>query len=341
MTDNLAPDLQPVNPSSDGSFGAHVWGFFAGILSALAFVQIFNGGWLGLLLAYCSLLPLYLVGLAGGRAAVITATLAGIVGVLLQTVDAGGGVMATMYALTMGVPAMVVCRVTLIPVPQNKDGFISGSAILFTYLTLGTLLLLALGGMLSLYGVNLAELSGEIAAKYGEALQALDPNTPQEKIDTLIAIMSSSFANLMVLSWMVVHILNFVIAQWLAGEIGAAKRTAPKLTELELPGYLTVAVIGTTVIDYLIKTNLGIIIGAVGGLLFIGFLLVGLAIMHCYIVSVANKNDWGRAMRRTVLALYYIVFLGLQLPLLLAVLLGLSDPWLKWRRKFQQTPTTH
>lgn len=334
MTDNLAPHnsfkAEPPLPNGASSFAAHVWGFFAGIISGMAFVQIFAGGLLGLLLAYVCLLPLYLTGLAGGRTAAVTAAVFGIIAVFLQTLSGGGVTPALLYALLFAVPAMVHSRVALIKIADN---FVPSGVILLTMLTLGVVLLLAAALGFTLADASISAATTTVAESYAALMRDSNPNLSAEEITQAQTVLVEILPGLVALSWLIIHGLNFCIAQWLAGEMKKAQRAAPALSALALPRYLAGLAVITALGGAYTTGNTGIVLGALGMLLGAGFTLVGLAIGHALLLHGMARRGWTSWQQTLLLFFYYVVFLGLQLPLLLALLLGLLDPWLHFRRK--------
>jgi hypothetical protein len=341
MTDNktdlpLPPPLGPsAGPSGRASFGAHAWGFVAGCVSGLAFVQIFGGGWFGLLLAYISLFPLYMAGLGGGRTPAITAALFGTLAVYLQT-PAAGPYASLLYMVLFAMPAMVVARVMLLPI---KGKLVDSGTILFVMLALGSILLLAMASLFTVSDESILALLQGMMESYKNAALEMNPDLDPAQVSQGVAMMTTMVLGLVAISWLCIHILNITIAQWLLTQAGTAKRAAPSLLDLDLPFYLLPLFVAAIITAYVLpETNIGLTAYALALLLGFGYMLVGLAIQHAAIVFFARRQGWSSILTTGALVFFYIVVTIVQIPLLLGVVLAVLDPWLAFRRRFLSTP---
>ena len=330
MTDMPTDNANSETPRSF-AVGAHLFAFLVGSLSGTAFTYLFGGGWFGLLLAYTAPILLYLAGLGGGRSAAVTATAFGILVVLLKM----GGPAAGIYALMIAVPAMIVSRVTLARV---HDTWLDAGLLLQVALAMGIVLMLGTAIMLELSGVGLQALLDNVCRSYQAALLQLNEGKmPVEQINEAVAMFSSMIPSLVAISWFFVHLIGYGVAQWVLTETNYAKRPALNTAQLALPPYAAGAFAACVLVASFADGNVSLVLGAVAALLGTGFMLVGLVIIHRMIDRFCISKNIGGFGRVAIFGFYYIVLMAVQLPLLLALLLGLADPWVKFRNKLNLT----
>ncbi|MGE3769905.1 MAG: DUF2232 domain-containing protein [Bdellovibrionales bacterium] len=324
MTDTSA---NPNNSSRAGfSASAHMLSFLGGCISGVLFAQVFGGGWFGILCAYLCILPIYLAALAGGRGPAITATAFSLLAVFLQQ----GGMAAAIFALMFAVPAMVVGRVSLIRLQGN---WVDGGIVLQTLLVIGSLLVLFAAMMVSTHEGGLAASLAKVAESYVDVFQQMNPEMTPEQAQQMTEVFTRALPSIIICSWFFVQLVNLGIAQWVANEIGKAQRPVIKASALELPNYISVAFVLFALAPYVTDSNVGMVTGTIAVLLGVGMALVGLAILHLMIDGFMRRRNWNRALRVAVFVFYYLVMMVVQVPLFLALALGLADPWLKFRNK--------
>lgn len=330
MTEITPTEMQNM-PSQGFSLSTHLFAFLAGSLSGLAFVQLFGGGWLGLLFAYLCPILLYVSGLGGGRIAAITATAFGIIVVLLKM----GGTATAIYALMIAVPAMIISRIAL---TRINDKWLDASMLLQAALSLGIVLLLTSVIILEASGTGLQALMEKVASNYQAAMLQMNEGTvPAEQLTEAVHMFTRVLPALVTVSWFFIHLLCFGIAQWIVTETRLAKRDVLNASNLSLPHYAAGAFAACALIAGFASGNLSLVLGAVAALLGTGFMLVGLFILHAMIDSFCARKNIGGFGRTAIFGFYYIVLMVLQLPLLLALMVGVADPWAKFRNKLNLT----
>lgn len=143
-----------------------------------------------------------------------------------------------------------------------------------------------------------------------------------ERILSLIVI---ALPAVVVLFWSLITLGNMWLAQFILTRTNNNLRPMPKLTEIELPGFL-LALFGGAVLLSLIPGPAAQLGGAVMIALLVPYFLLGLAVIH------AISRAW--MARIAILGVFYIllVFTGwLVIPI---SLIGLLEPWASLRARF-------
>ena len=134
------------------------------------------------------------------------------------------------------------------------------------------------------------------------------------------------FPGMMAASWLIMVVVNGVLAQALAVRLGWNRRPSPALSELELPGWLWPAIGVAAALAVIGDGGLGFLGRALLIVLVVPYVFLGLAVIH------AAAGRWPH--RRVALAICYggIVLLGW--PLLAVLLLGFVEDWAHVRQRF-------
>ena len=131
---------------------------------------------------------------------------------------------------------------------------------------------------------------------------------------------------LMAASWLVMVVVNGVLAQALAVRLGWNRRPTPALSELELPGWLwpTIGIAGLLAVTG--DGGPGFLGRALLIVLVVPYVFLGLAVVH------AAVRRW--AHRRVALAVCYGGIMLLGWPILVVLLLGFVEDWAHVRQRF-------
>jgi hypothetical protein len=292
----------------------------AGSLSAVAALTFQTGAPGGLLFAYFAPLPLMLVGLSLGAMSGTISAIAGIVTAALL-----GGLMAsTLFAVLHAFPAWFVARQALLKstAPDGTE----------TWYPLGNAIsLLAVMAAFMFSMVALAE--SQSAESLQQALsQRLDrsiglwfPTLPEAQRATFVAIFTAILPALIATSWLLMTIVNGVIAQTILVKIGKNLRPRPVYSALTLPDWLSwaivaaacLALLGSGKIEYMGRTLVVI--------LAIPFFILGLAVVHRLARHVAFPG-------LLLAAVYFSIFLSLWAAFVVVVV-GISEQWLGLRKR--------
>jgi len=292
----------------------------AGLISSSLFLALSSGMPGMVLLAYFIQLPLLFVGLSLGLAASVIAAGSAI---LVCSLIAGV-VAAALFALVQAVPAVMVIRQALLSRQQDgkvewyPPGLVLAQLATFAALCITASYLVLLGhpgglqGMLSDFiGATLAELGG------AEAEAAPSPELGRWMF---------LFPGLMAASWLVMVVVNGVLAQALAVRLGWNRRPSPALSELELPGWLWPAIGVAALLAVLGDDGLGFLGRSLLIVLVVPYMFLGLAVIHAF------ARRWSH--RRLALAVFYGGIMLLGWPLLAILLLGFVEDWAHVRQRF-------
>lgn len=229
----------------------------------------------GFLLAYLAPLPLVMVGLGLGPAAVLIAALTGVAAVGLLGGIASAGVYGGMHAF----PSWLLVRQALTK-PAGQDDTATGwypvGAVLCWLTVIGASG--AVATALSWQGAGGIEDS--VKGLLEQALAMAAPTLGDIDQETFISVMAPMFIGMTVTSWLLMIMLNGMLGQALLARRGWAIRPTPRWSELTLPDWISwllagaaaVALFGSGDFEYL-GLNLVIIFAA-------PFFFLGLAVIH-------------------------------------------------------------
>jgi len=292
----------------------------AGLISSALFLALSTGLPGMVLLAYFVQLPLLLAGLSMGLAASVVAAAAAILvcGLIAGVVAAG------MFALVQAIPAAMVVRQALLA-RQDAGG-------LEWYppgLVLAQLTALAVLGITAAFVVLLGYpggLEGVLADFLSSALAGLGASDVAVSAGPDLDRWMFLFPGLMAASWLVMVAVNAVLAQLLAVRLGVNRRPSPKLSELELPGWLWPAIGVAALLALLGAGGLGFLGRSLLIVLAVPYVFLGLAVVHAFARRVTH--------RRLALTLFYGAIMLLGWPIVMVLLLGLVEDWAHVRQRF-------
>lgn len=290
----------------------------AGIASSGLYLSLISGIPGVILFAYFVQLPLALVGLTLGLAGSLVAGL----GALLVTGVIAGILAAVLYAAIQAGPALIVVRQALLSreVDGRTEWYPPG--LLLGQLTLGAGLAILVAFVI--FASEPDGLAGAVESFLALAMEEMgviaagDP-LPDD-LDTLVRL----FPGLMASSWLLMTVLNGVLAQTIAERLGRNLRPTPVYSALELPAWLWIGAAVAALLS-LLGGSLGLLGGALLMTLAVPYFFLGLAVAH----HVSRR--WSH--RRTALAALYAALVLLGWPALLVVLLGLIEDWARLRQR--------
>jgi hypothetical protein len=272
------------------------------------------------LLAYFIQLPLLFVGLSLGLAASVIAAGSAI---LVCSLIAGV-VAAALFALIQALPAVMVIRQALLARRQDgkiewyPPGLVLAQLTTFAALCITASYLVLLGHPGGLQGM-LSDFIGSTLAELGGAETGAAPSPELSRWMFL-------FPGLMAASWLVMVVVNGVLAQVLAVRLGWNRRPSPALSELELPGWLWPAIGVAALLAVLGDDGPGFLGRSLLIVLVVPYMFLGLAVIHAF------ARRWSH--RRLALAVFYGGIMLLGWPLLAVLLLGFVEDWAHVRQRF-------
>ncbi len=291
----------------------------AGVVSSALFLCLLTGVPGMVLLAYFVQLPLMLAGLTMG----LTASAVAVAGALLINGLIAGALATLIYGLVQALPAVIVVRQALLARQQGQDVEWYPPGVLLAQLTclaglgIGAAYLLLLGQPGGLQGAIEAFLASalvDMGAIEAEAVPSAD-----------MAPWIFLFPGLMATSWLVMIVLNAVLAQALAVRLGWNRRPSPDLTRLELPGWLWPALGAAGLVALLGEHGWGFLGRSLLIVLVVPYVFLGLAVIHT-LVRRWSHPGW-------LLAAVYGALVLLGWPILAVLLLGFVEDWAHLRRR--------
>jgi hypothetical protein len=291
----------------------------AGVVSSALFLCLLTGVPGMVLFAYFVQLPLMLAGLAMG----LTASMVAVAGALLINGVIAGAVATMIYGVIQALPALIVVRQALLSrqdggkVEWYPPGLLLAQLTCVAGLGIGLAFLLLLdhpGGLQGAIEAFLASALVEMGAIEAEAV-------PSAELGPWMFL----FPGLMATSWLVMVVLNAVLAQALAVRFGWNRRPSPDLTRLELPSWLWPAVGAAGLVALLGDHGWGFLGRSLLIVFVVPYVFLGLAVIHT-LVRRWSHPTW-------LLAALYAALVLLGWPILAVLLLGFVEDWAHLRRR--------
>jgi hypothetical protein len=294
-----------------------------GVVSAAFYLATVFDAPAALILAYLAFLPLFAVGFGLGAGA---ATVAAVIATTLVAL-ASSWTVGFVFALAYGVPAAAMVRLAL-RVRQEPDGAVEWYPVgqLVSWLAVyacGSFVLLALLGGDS----GLREAVTQIEAVMTSVL----PGEQSPQVAMLVSTIAGYFPAIVMASWLVMALVNMVLAQGVLERFGRNRRPAPKAASIEVPQWYTAVVVGAAALALIARAAewdaLGIIARNSALALLVPYFLVGLAIVHVW------ARQWPA--RLAILAGFYLLLVVFGWVAMLALIgLGFMEQWLSLRQRF-------
>ncbi|ALG71412.1 membrane protein [Azospirillum thiophilum] len=294
-----------------------------GLVSAFFYLSVMFGGMGALILGYLAPLPLFLTGLWLGAPAVMLAGLAGTAAVMLGT--SGGMLVALSYLVTGAAPAILVVRQSLLA-RSLEDGTLEWyppGRVLVGLTGMGMAALLAAVILTLDQPGGLEGLMQQTLARVVEpAFRAQGQPAPDPEAFWVAAVLPG----LVAVSWLVMTIVNAVLAQGVLMRFGRNRRPAMRLDQLELPNWLVPLFAVAVVVASIAPGTFGFLAANIALLLAVPFAFAGLSVVHVF----ASR----RSARTLILVGFYMMLFLFGWPILLLVGLGMIEQWIGLRRRF-------
>jgi hypothetical protein len=294
----------------------------AAAASAALYISLTSGVMGAPIFAYFVQLPLLFVGLSLGLAPAGLASLGSLGLVILF----GGSIAAVVFLVLQVGPSLLAIRQILLK-RQGADGstewYPPGRVLGQLVLYAGVVMVLTLVWVRWLTGDIDASFTGAMNAVIGE-LGATDG--PAAMVGRQIAEYAAIVPGVVAVSWVLMTIINGVIAQALAVRSGQVQRPSFALAALALPTWCGPAFAVATLAAFLVGGDAAYFAQGLAAVFAVPFLLQGLAVVH----SAADRVK----ARGLVLTVFYVVLLLFSWPLVGGVvLLGLLEDWAHFRRR--------
>lgn len=284
-----------------------------GCLAALASLAALTGSPWTLLVTYLAPLPIFLLGLGLGPG---VAAAGGICGVIVVGLLAGP-VAAMLFWVVDVMPAWLVVGQVLRrqPLSDGEKWFPLGSVA-------GWLAIMVAGGFLAtaggatLWADGIRDLvTGELEA----ALDAMMPSAEESARERMVEALSALFPAAAGISWLLMIVINGLLAQGILLRTARALRPALWLERFQVPEGVSWLMVSAAAMALADDGDLGYT--ARNGVLILGmpFFFAGLVLVH----------DWARRMAfsTVVLAAFYFILMVSGWPALLVAGWGMVDQW--------------
>lgn len=292
-----------------------------GGLSAAASIAFLVGTPGALIFAYLATLPIFLISFSLGP---VAATAAGVSGFVIAGL-LGGALAAGIYGLIHALPAWLIARQSLLQT-QSPDGrtmwYPVGSI-------LGSLSLFCAGFMagvgLFLMG-SVDSLPGLVGAYLNDAFGFMAPAMNSADLTGMVDMLVTMFPGAMGASWVLMLVVNALLAQSVLVRMGNNIRPSPRFTNLALPQWLAWPMVIMAAIGLLASGDIRYIAQNTAIVLAVPYFFLGLSVIH-----------W--AVRRLTFATPLLVGLYLVLlisgwALLFVAALGMAEQWTGLRKRF-------
>jgi uncharacterized protein YybS (DUF2232 family) len=295
----------------------------AGLVSGGLYLSLSGVGGGLLLLSYFVQLPLMFVGLTMGlNSVIIAAGSAGIVGIAIA-----GWVAGLAFIFVEAVPVLLVLRQALLSragAGGQMEWYPPGPL-------LGQLTVLAALGMVAVTAAFIGQeggLPGAVEVFLTEFVREIGLVGNDTDLAPLVGYWSRIVPAMVAISWIVMVVINGIIAQIAAVRLGWNLRATPRLIDITLPRWCLIAVFACATASLITGDGT---IGFLAHSLLIVFLVPhffqGLAVVHAF----AGRTG----ARRMALAIFYLCLLVFSWPLAgLVVVLGFIEDWAHLRRRF-------
>ena len=295
----------------------------AGLASAVVFAFVLVGAPAAVLVAYFAQLPILLIGLSLGLGHGMIAAGSALVALMI----AGGGVAtAGLYFVVHALPTVGILRQSLLcrtDAQQRIIWYPPGPLLAGLTGYTAAMFLLAVMYFAGRDGGLMGVLTPVIEAQLSHLLPAMEA-AQRENLNLL---WRAIFPGTVASSWLVMVVINGVLAQHLLVRFGKNLRPTPVYMDLAVAKWLTFAIAiaaaawlaGGETFSYVGQT-LMIIFG-------FPFVLQGLAVVH----TVSRSFSW----RGFALLVFYAIFFFTGWLVLLVAILGFVEPWSKIRDRIR------
>lgn len=293
-----------------------------GLLGAILFLSERAGTPGALTFALLTPLPLFAVGLMQGWTAALVATGVACAAVI---VTAGGLGLLTFLLRSVG-PVLIVVRQGLLSRPGAQPGSVEWypPGLLLAWLTAYGLLVLV--GATAWYMGQEGGLEGLVRSHLEAVLSALVAEPVDPRLRAVFDVMPRYLPGGMIAMWLLVAIVNGVLAQATLARAGHARRPTPAFAALALPPWLAV-LLALVVLCTMLPGQIGTF-GRNGTLVMsLPYFLLGLAVVHTLARNLAA--------RAFVMFMFYLLVVLFIWPAgLFVVILGIIEQWFPLRRRF-------
>lgn len=300
----------------------------AGSLSAIAALTFQQNAPGGLIFAYFAPLPLMLIGLSLGA---ISGTISAIAGVITAALF-GGLIASALFAVLHAFPAWIITRQSLL-----KQQAPNGNMQWYPIGSIVSLLALMAAFMLTMVAFaewqNLDDLQQQFSKRFDMTLSAWMPTLTEIQRGELVRMFIALFPALIASSWLLMTVINGIIAQSILVKLDKNLRPRPTYSAISLPEWQSWAVImmaslallGSGRVEYMGHTLVII--------LSVPFFFVGLAVIH----RLARHLTFPGLLLTAV----YISILFSHWAALVVAAIGVTEQWFGLRHRLPTSGPHH
>lgn len=274
-----------------------------------------------LILAYLALMPMFVVGLGWGTNTAAVAALVATAAIAGGASPTVGLVFALVYAAPTAVMVHLALRSRLAPDGRTAWYPVGRLVSWLTVYACGSFALLAL--ITGDSGVQ------EAARQIETILGSVLPIEQSPQVAVLARAIAGYFPAIVIFCWLIMMLVNAVLAQIALERVGRNLRPAPQASAIELPSWFTTATVAgaaaALIAPALDLTALGFAARNTALAMLGPFLLVGLSVVHVW------ARQWPARMA-ILIGVYALLLLFGWLAVLVAGL-GFMEQWLFLRRK--------
>lgn len=291
----------------------------AGLSSAVIYLMVVVAQSMGVLLIYLTPLPVVLLALTQGLLPAVFGAVVGLVAVAAVKLGA-----VPSYAVVMVLPSLILGHMALLwrTDEKGKVRWSQPGTILAALAMTGATLLLILAAWLSSNGVGVEAVVGRHVGEFVDQVASDIPGTMRA---SLVATWNALFPAMAGFLWLMMSVLNGVLAQWIATRTKQALRPTPVYSGLDLPPWYSAVIAVSAVVGLVGSGDVAYMGRNIAVLLLAVFVFVGLAAVHPWLKS---RNNGAM-----LLGLFYVAFFVLFGWAVIAVAgLGLVRHWTRLLR---------
>ncbi|MEI6560296.1 MAG: DUF2232 domain-containing protein [Rhodospirillaceae bacterium] len=297
-----------------------------GTLAAAMYLSALTGSAGGMIMVYLAPLPLFLAGLAFGPAMALAA---GTLATLLVFGIGGGFILPLTFLVFSVLPVVIVGRRVLLS-RQGPDGGIQWyppGLLLLSLTGLGVAAVLAAAALALVFAP-----AGGLKAVVHELLVGNLPlmlgttTTADAAGSGIIEAITEVFPGMVSVSWLMMVVVNGLLAQALLARFDRLKRPVLRMTELELPGWAPLALAVTLLGAMVLEGEFGFLLVNLAIVQALPFFFSGLAVVHAFAAR--------RAAKVAILVGFYLVLSFLAWPVVAVIGLGIIEQWAGLRGRF-------
>jgi len=293
----------------------------AGLLSAAAALAFLSRAPGSLIIVYLASLPLLMAGLALGQRAVAIAAAVGFMTAGLF----GGAFIAGVFGLMQALPAWLLVRQLLrqSPGPGGRvDWYPVGETLSWlTLLAAALLVMIAIGNA----GGDSGFL-GLVSDRFDFVLRRMAPHASDGLRARTVAKWAPLLPGMAGGSWLLMCIVNAVLAQAILVRLGRNLRPTPVYAETTLPHWISWPLVAAAALSLIGSGDLQYAGRSLAMVLAVPFFFVGLAVVHTLARRVAYKG--------MVLVSFYLVLMLWEWAMVAVAGIGVAEQWYGLRHRF-------